>query len=105
MVGESFPQKLRELREAAGLTQKELADRVSISIRQISRLETAAQVATWPTVLSLCKALGVPCTAFEVEGDSPAVEEPARGPGRPRKAAGEGVDKPAPKKRARRKKT
>jgi transcriptional regulator with XRE-family HTH domain len=98
MAAEAFPHKLRQLREAAGITQKELADRVSISVRQISRLETGAQIATWPTVLALCKALGVSCSAFETADDSPAAEEAPRGPGRPRKAA-EGQ---APKKRPRR---
>jgi transcriptional regulator with XRE-family HTH domain len=81
-----FGGRLRELREAAGLTQPQLAERVGISTRQVSRLETGEQVATWPTVLALAKALGVDCTAFTTP---PAAEAAATRPrGRPRRAAG-----------------
>jgi len=83
MNEDAFAPRLRELREAAGLTQRDLAEATGSTIRNISRLETGAQEATWPTVLKLCKALGVSCDAFTVE---PAEQPPAK-PGRPRKAA------------------
>jgi transcriptional regulator with XRE-family HTH domain len=79
-----FGGRLRELREAEGLTQPQLAERVGISTRQVSRLETGEQVATWPTVLALAKAMGVDCNAFT---RPPAAEAAApRGRGRPRSA-------------------
>jgi transcriptional regulator with XRE-family HTH domain len=67
MGAEWFPGRLRELREAAGLTQPQLAERVGITTRQISRLETGVQMATWATVLALAKVLGVTSEAFNVE--------------------------------------
>jgi transcriptional regulator with XRE-family HTH domain len=59
-----FSGRLRELREAAGFTQAQLAAATGISTRQLSRLETGEQVATWPTVLALAHALRVRCTDF-----------------------------------------
>ena len=49
----------------------------------LSRLETGAQEATWPTVVALAKVFGVSCDAFLRE--PAALPEPRRG--RPRKAA------------------
>src|SRR4051812_2637235 len=91
-----FPARLRELRERAGMTQPQLADKVKISARQISRLETGAQTPTWPTVLALAEALGVDANAFTV---APAAEQASPVRGRPVKA----VEPPAPKKPPRRK--
>jgi len=45
-------------------------------------LETGVQIATWPTVVSLAKALGVDCTAFTEE----ASDQTPKGRGRPPKA-------------------
>jgi transcriptional regulator with XRE-family HTH domain len=41
-----FAGRLRELRDQVGLTQKELAERIGTSVRNVSRLETGAQEAT-----------------------------------------------------------
>ena len=38
----TFGQRLRELRNRKGLTQKELADRAGVSITYVSKLETGA---------------------------------------------------------------
>ena len=83
MSAEWFAGRLRELREGAGLTQPELAERVGTTVRNISRLETGVQEATWPTVVALAKAFGVSCDAFLQEPAAPP--DPHRG--RPRKAA------------------
>jgi transcriptional regulator with XRE-family HTH domain len=77
-----FAGRLRELRERAGLTQQELAARVGTTVRNISRLETGVQEATWPTVVALAGVFGVTCDAFLQE--PAAMPEPHRG--RPRKA-------------------
>jgi transcriptional regulator with XRE-family HTH domain len=61
---EFFAPRLRELRQAAKLTQPELAEKIGKTVRSISRLETGEQEATWPIVVSLSKALGVDCRAF-----------------------------------------
>jgi len=83
MNGQYFAGRLRELRESAGLSQKALADRTGLTVRQVSRLETGIQKPTWETAIALTEALGVDCRAF--------LEEPADLPkpkrGRPSKAA------------------
>ena len=94
-----FGARLRELRAGAGLSQPILAQMVGLTVRQISRLETSAQVPTWPTILALAKALVVSCEAFTVE----AAETPAPQRGRPRKIEAE-ADRRSTAKRAKRKK-
>src|SRR5262245_61391679 len=78
-----FGGRLRELREAAGLTQQEFADRAGLTREGVAQLETGRRGASWATVLKVCQALGVSCEEF--------TREPAPGPdraaGRPRKAA------------------
>jgi transcriptional regulator with XRE-family HTH domain len=92
MKADNFAPRLKELREAAGLTQTQLADRIGTSVRNVSRLETGAQEATWPTAVALAEALGVNCLAF--------LEEPAERPepqrGRPPKEKDE--QEPQPKR-------
>ncbi len=77
-----FAGRLRQLRERAGLTQRELAQRLGTTVRTISRLETGAQEATWPIVVALAEVFGVTCESFLQEPE--ARPEPKRG--RPRKA-------------------
>lgn len=79
MNGDWFASRLRELREAAGLTQPQLAERAGMTRDGISHLEQGRRKPSWETVLALCAALGVDCTAFTQE---PAKREP-QGPGRP----------------------
>jgi transcriptional regulator with XRE-family HTH domain len=87
----SFAGRLRELREAAGLTQGELAERVGVIREAVARWEAGRREPGWSNVLALAEALGVDCTAFT---QAPAEREPAR-PGRPRK---EPAEAPAPKR-------
>lgn len=83
-----FSGRLRELREAAGLSRKELADKAGMrSEAGVRNLEQGIRSPTWETVLALAKALGIDCTAFT---EAPAEREPA-GPGRPRKDTGPAV--------------
>jgi transcriptional regulator with XRE-family HTH domain len=110
MDAERFGPRLRSLREAAGLTQQQLADLVGVKWESVSRWERGTREPSWGNVLALGKALGVPCTAFQVEEGAQASEAPAeshRKPGRPRKATPEPPgEEPAPKKGAKgRKKT
>jgi transcriptional regulator with XRE-family HTH domain len=105
MDAERFGPRLRSLREAAGLTQQQLADRVGVKWESVSRWERGTREPSWGNVLALGKALGVPCTAFQDEGGAEAATAPAeapRKPGRPRKPAPEpSGEKPAPKRGAR----
>jgi transcriptional regulator with XRE-family HTH domain len=95
MDGTGFAARLRALREQAGLTQKELADRAGLVKSAIGHLEQGLREPTWGTVLALGKALGVRSTAFEPEGEGSALPAPPRRPGRPRKAAEGGAEETA----------
>jgi transcriptional regulator with XRE-family HTH domain len=81
MNPEWFAGRLRELREAAGLTQTQLADKAGMKLGGVQNLEQGRTYPTWPTVLALAEALGVTCEAFT---RPPAEREPV-GPGRPPK--------------------
>jgi transcriptional regulator with XRE-family HTH domain len=85
MSAKWFAGRLRELRLAAGLSQRELAERAGIDKDSLSRLERDLWQPTWETVLALCQALGVDCTAFTMQ---PAEHAKPRGRGRPRKGEG-----------------
>ncbi len=81
MKPEWFATRLRELRDQAGLSRQELADKAGLKLGGIRNLEQGVRLPAWDTVLALCQALGVDCSAFTQEpGDLPAA-----GPGRPRK--------------------
>lgn len=60
-----FAARLKELREAAGLTQKELAALAGLHPHTVAKLEQDIQVPTWDTVQTIARALKVNCTAFE----------------------------------------
>jgi transcriptional regulator with XRE-family HTH domain len=80
---EWFAARLKELRQEAGLDQKQLAERSGVSLGSIRDMEQGRTHPTWPRLLGLCKALGVSCEAFTTP---PAEREPAK-PGRPVKKA------------------
>src|SRR4051812_39214483 len=88
-----FGPKLRELREAANLTQPQLAERAGLKKAGIANLEQGRREPAWATVQALCKALGVSCEAFNVE---PTTSAKPRGRGRPAKSTA--TEKPAPKR-------
>jgi transcriptional regulator with XRE-family HTH domain len=91
-----FGERLRELREGAGLTQQQLGDRAGCHTMTIAKLEAATQEPAWPLVLALAQALGVGPNAFLQEPSSSP--EPRRG--RPRKVLPhEGGDEEKPQAR------
>ncbi len=81
MNAEWFAGRLREVREQAGLTQLELAERAGLTKDAVARLERGARSPAWETVVALCQALKVMPNTFLHE---PA-ERPTAGRGRPRK--------------------
>jgi transcriptional regulator with XRE-family HTH domain len=87
-----FKDRLRELREAAGWTQQELAARAGMKVGGVRDLEQGVNKPSWASVLALGKALGVSCTAFL---EPPAPRPPAR-PGRPPKPKAEAERAAAP---------
>ena len=59
-----FGPRLRELRAAAGLTQKALAKRAGLTREAVACLETGRNDPRWRTVVALCVALGVGSDEF-----------------------------------------
>lgn len=82
MNADRFAGRLKELREQAGLSQKALAEKTGLVTSAIGHLEQGLRKPTWETVLALCAALGVDCTAFQEQPE----DAPAPQRGRPRKA-------------------
>lgn len=58
---EDFESPLKKMREAAGLSQQELASRIGVGVTTISRWERGASPATMtvPQIRALCRELGV----------------------------------------------
>jgi transcriptional regulator with XRE-family HTH domain len=80
-----FGGRLKRLREAAGLTQEQVAERAGCNQFTVAKLEGGRQEPAWPLVLQLADALGVSTEEFRARGDEPEPAPPRRG--RPRKAA------------------
>ena len=59
-----FGGRLRELRVAAGLTQKALAERAGLTREGVAYLETGRHDPRWTTVVALCMALGITSDQF-----------------------------------------
>lgn len=85
----SFGTQLRELRESAGLTQEELAERAGLSAKAISLLERGARQRPYPhTVSALAVALGLTpdhraALLRSVRRAGAARDQGLSGPGRP----------------------
>lgn len=77
--GTGFGERLKELREAAGLSQAQLAERAEMNVFGVAKLEQGQREPSWATVQALAAALGVECTAFATKVTPPAAkpEKPA----------------------------
>lgn len=101
-----FGQRLREEREARGLTQQKLAELAGCHSITLSKLERGESEPAWPLVLALAQALEIEVGQFIPAG--PVSQPTARPRGRPRKAAAEAepavepVEPPAGRSRRRR---
>ena len=71
-ASETFGEKLRELRERAGLTQAELAEKLQTTQMIVSRWERGGRVPTWSAIQKLADALGVSTEAFRDDAPAPA---------------------------------
>lgn len=56
--------RIREVREAAGITQQEMADRLCIAAATMSRFESGAITPKTATLVAMGKALGVSPSVF-----------------------------------------
>ncbi len=63
-VPASFPARLRSLRERAGLTVADLAERSGLYRTAVWKLEAGQSAPTWDTVCRLADALGVGVEVF-----------------------------------------
>jgi transcriptional regulator with XRE-family HTH domain len=100
MADVAFAARLKTLREAAGLTQKQLAEKAGVAQRTVSSLEQGLYEPVWSTVLALARALAVPVQAFVPEEDDQGEGQGAttppvkQGRGRPRKDIASTEEKP-----------
>jgi transcriptional regulator with XRE-family HTH domain len=84
--------RMRELREAAGMSRQQIADAAGVSVRAVIQWELGEREPGWFNVVSMAEALGVDCRAFLEE----PVERPESRRGRPTKAKEE--PEPPPKR-------
>ena len=74
----TFGEVLKQLREKAGLSQRELAERAGTSQKAISFWEKGEREPTLSNLQKLCTALGVGCEVF-FEGDAPPASKKGKG--------------------------
>ena len=68
----TFAERLRELREKAGLTQQQLAEASGLPVGSLRNYEQGQREPYWQVVFKLAAALGVSCEAFAVCVDATA---------------------------------
>lgn len=71
----SFAARLKELREAAGISQYHLAELAGLSRQALNHLEAGKRQPTWETVRALARALKVSVEAFDEAVATPEPEE------------------------------
>ena len=69
---------IRDAREAAGMTQAELAERAGVSRCYIAMLERGTKVCPIPTGMDIARALGIPFAALYEESDGWANNDTGR---------------------------
>jgi transcriptional regulator with XRE-family HTH domain len=93
--------RIRELREQAGLSREQLGAAAGLSARAVQQWELGDREPGWFNMVALADALGVSCEAFRQESGPapepqrgrprkvpPAEAKPKRPRGRPRKTRG-----------------
>jgi transcriptional regulator with XRE-family HTH domain len=86
--GKAMGAKLRRIREAAGLSQTELGDKLGVSYQQIQKYERGASRLSLDTFLRLARALEQPLAVFLPQGTW--TDEPGRPDGRTKSEGGGG---------------
>jgi transcriptional regulator with XRE-family HTH domain len=79
-----FATRLKQLRDGAGLSQPELAERSGVAVGTVRQFEQGRREPTYATLAKLAAGLGVSLSAF----DPPAQAEPPAKPKRARKPKG-----------------
>ena len=101
-----FCERLQQLREKAGMTQEQLAERSGVKLWTLRGYEQGRREPSWKAALSLAGALGVAAEAFAdcEEGTAEGADQQGkRPPGRPPKVKPEAERPPAKKPRGRKK--
>jgi putative transcriptional regulator len=86
-----FGKRLRELREARGLTQEQLAGGAECSRFTVLKVESGSQEPAWPLAVAFARALGVSVADFLPDGPTtrpapkPSGQKAAPNKGRGRK--------------------
>jgi transcriptional regulator with XRE-family HTH domain len=80
----TFSERLKELRDAGGMTQEQLAQAAGMSVGNVRNYEQGIRLPTFPVVVKLAKALGTDCTTFadctDVTGDEKTERKPTKKP-------------------------
>jgi transcriptional regulator with XRE-family HTH domain len=76
-----FKDLLRKLRDKAGLTQEQLAERAGIPLGSLRNHEQGQRLPSWSAVVKLARALGVSTDVF-AQCDEVTAEEPDEPPAR-----------------------
>lgn len=74
----TFGERLKALRESAGMSQETLARAAGVSTSTVSKMEQRSIDPSWSTVQALARALGVDCTAFQADDADQAEAAPAK---------------------------
>jgi transcriptional regulator with XRE-family HTH domain len=77
----AFGDRIRQLRQAAGMTQEDLAERCGLFRTYMSRIETGKANPTLSMICALATSLGVP--VVELFGNSPLLHKAPRAGPRP----------------------
>jgi transcriptional regulator with XRE-family HTH domain len=82
-----FKDLLRQLREKAGLTQQQLAEKAGLPLGSLRNHEQGQRLPSWPAIVKLARALGVSADVFAEcdEVTEPADEPPPARKRRPKK--------------------
>ena len=99
----TFAERLKQLREQAGLTQESLARKSNLSLGAVRNYEQGIREPYWQIVFQLAEALGVSCEVFR-DAVAPPTEQPSKAAGSPasERSGGKAAGKPArPKARPR----
>jgi len=70
-MGDDIGKLIKEMRNAAGMSQGDLAEKLDVSARQVQRFEEGEGL-TVTRLLQIADAFGVPVKAFNVEADGQA---------------------------------
>jgi len=60
----TFAERLRQLRNKAGLSQEALAVKAAMSVGTIRNYEQSVREPLWDSLFQLCRGLGVSCEEF-----------------------------------------